>query len=160
MYVHVYSPMHVYLCAHSIPMCKCICLHSWAYICVCKCIYACICICVYIHMHMCSYVHVCFCTFLCMCVPVASPGILLFKSFSGAKHSFLLILISPKTVSLSSVSQDLKNTPTLHLHQTGCWRRHRPVSTNLLPCRQQLMAKMTIQVKPGCASFFIFSLVN
>lgn len=141
--VFIYARVCMCTCAHIVypPVSACVCIHGHKYV-VYKCIYARICICVYIYMHMCLYAHVCFCAFLCMCVPVASPDLLLSKSFwSWTLSSFLLILISPKTTSLSSVSLDLKNTPALHFPQTGWWRRHRPVSTNLLPCRQQLRQK-------------------
>lgn len=120
-------------------------------------------LCVQTYAYMFIYVHVYLCVYACIFVHVcasdfsgtlASPNLIWSRTLS----SFLLILISPKTISLSSVSLVLKTTPALHLPQTGWWRRHRPVSTNLFPCGQEQMAKMTIQVKPGCASFLIFSL--
>lgn len=80
--VFIYARVCMCTCAHIVypPVSACVCIHGHKYV-VCKCIYARICICVYIYMHMCLYAHVCFCAFLCMCVPVASPDLLLSKSF-------------------------------------------------------------------------------
>lgn len=89
-------------------MCESAFVHAFAPVCTYICIYVHVYLCVY----ACIFVHVCASDFS---GTLASPNLIWNRTLS----SFLLILISPKTISLSSVSLVFENYPSFTFTPDG-----------------------------------------